>query len=366
MSPKYRIPFFRLNIIIVCGILIFGCASSGIQTPTGEQATNLIDTFERGEARLNCGVSCSGAWGSARRRAKKLYDQGLWEDLAIEVARVGFKADQTYYYLGRSAEELGFHEGALKYYKLGLASSYKCDGIFNNCDGLVFPNEIHAGINRLPATDAVEARISNTSNVTKSTSQTDSAQSLAYSNEMSQELEAKRRQELDTKQRQELEAKKRQDREVKQRQELVTKQRQDREAIQRQELEAKQRQDREAIQRQELEAKQRQENEKAVRVSKNTALAKIRKANAQEKVLITNAISNNLFDAESARYRDIYLIPNSYACAEVNAKNRFGGYTGFQQIVAAFIDKDWFYVSSLKDNPVSCLDLITNMHMDSD
>ncbi len=141
----------RPALISVCGFMIYGCASTGIQTSTGEQATNVIAVFERGEARLNCEVSCSGGWGSARRQAKKLYEQGLWSDLAIEVARVGFKAELTYFYLGRAAEELGHTDAARTYYKLGLASSYKCAGIFNNCDGLVFPNEILAAINRLPA-----------------------------------------------------------------------------------------------------------------------------------------------------------------------------------------------------------------------
>lgn len=141
----------RLVLIAVCGFIISGCASSGIQTPTGEQVTNLQEVFKRGEARLNCGVSCAGAWGSASRQAKNLYEQGLWSDLATEVARVGFKADQTYFYLGRAAEELGYTDAARTYYKLGLASSYKCAGLFDNCDGLVFPNEISAGIDRLPA-----------------------------------------------------------------------------------------------------------------------------------------------------------------------------------------------------------------------
>lgn len=137
-------------VIAVCGLMTYGCASTGIQTSTGEPATNVIEVFQRGEARLNCEVSCSGAWGLARRQAKRLYEQGLWNDLVTEVVRVGFKADQTYFYLGRAAEGLGHTEAARTYYKLGLASSYKCSGIFNNCDGLVFPNEIIAGINRLP------------------------------------------------------------------------------------------------------------------------------------------------------------------------------------------------------------------------
>lgn len=150
MRITWKLSEIKKVFIVSCGFMTFGCSHSGIQTSSGEQATNVIAVFERGEARLNCDVSCSGAWGSARNRAKILYEQGLWRDLAIEVSRVGFKADQTYFYLGRAAEELGHADAARTYYKLGLASPYKCDGLFNNCDGLVFPNEISAGINRLP------------------------------------------------------------------------------------------------------------------------------------------------------------------------------------------------------------------------
>lgn len=150
MLLTWQLSALRPAFIAVCGFMIYGCASSGIQTPIGEQATNVIAVFERGEARLNCEVSCSGAWGSARRQAKNLYDQGLWNDLAIEVARVGYKAELTYFYLGRAAEGLGHAEAARTYYKLGLANIHKCAGILNNCDGLVFPNEFFAGINRLP------------------------------------------------------------------------------------------------------------------------------------------------------------------------------------------------------------------------
>lgn len=150
---------FRLAFVAVATSLLYGCASSGIQTPAGEQVTNVIAAFERGEARLTCEVSCSGAWGATRKEAKMLHDQGLWSDLAIEVAKVGFKADQTYFYLGRAAEGLGHTEAARTYYKLGLASSFKCAGIFNNCDGLVFPGEILTAINRLPAPTKAEAPV---------------------------------------------------------------------------------------------------------------------------------------------------------------------------------------------------------------
>jgi hypothetical protein len=141
----------QLVLVVAISSNLFGCASGGIQSPSGEPISDVLTKLESGEVRLSCGVACSGAWGrSARRRAKALYDNGLWKDLAIEVARVGFKADQTYYYLGRAAEELGYTNAARTYYKLGLANDYKCDGLLNNCNGLVFPTEMLNALNRLP------------------------------------------------------------------------------------------------------------------------------------------------------------------------------------------------------------------------
>lgn len=148
-------------IVVVIAFSLCGCASSGIRTTTGERvaSANALEVFESGDARLDCGVSCAGAWGSTRRQAKELYDQELWNDLAIAVMKVGFKADQTYFYLGRAAEGRGLTETARTYYKLSSASDYRCDGIINNCDGLVIPDETQAAIKRLPSPTKAEAPV---------------------------------------------------------------------------------------------------------------------------------------------------------------------------------------------------------------
>lgn len=70
-----------------------------------------------------------------------MHDNALWHDLAIDVINEGFKSDQNYYYLGRSAEGLGYYDAALTYYKLAK-TVYKCNGLVNNCKGLVFPKDI--------------------------------------------------------------------------------------------------------------------------------------------------------------------------------------------------------------------------------
>ena len=53
------------------------------------------------------------------------------------------------------------------------------------------------------------------------------------------------------------------------------------------------------------------------------------------------SVRSKLFDAESARWRDVRIVVKQTPterwrtlCGEVNAKNRFGGYTGFRRFVA--------------------------------
>lgn len=345
---------FRPSFIVACGFIIYGCASSGIQTPSGEQATNVIAAFERGEARLNCGVSCSGAWGSTRRQAKALYKQGLWKDLAIEVARVGFKADQTYFYLGRAAEELGLTEAALTYYKLGLASPYKCAGIINNCDGLVFPFEITSGINRLPVPIKAEAPIiaskSNLAGPRENISAVEKVSTESQPVQVSTPSEKIEPPQVDLRSTgREVNAKLQEEERL-------------REAAKRKEQELRDQQTAQRLER-EKEAKQQEDADRREAESKKKARAMVRKATTQERSLIIHAVNRTLFDSDSAKYRDIYLIPNSFACAEVNAKNRFGGYTGFQNVVATYISGEWFSVRSLRDIPISCLNLIAEMHI---
>lgn len=51
----------------------------------------------------------------------------------------------------------------------------------------------------------------------------------------------------------------------------------------------------------------------------------------EQKAAILNAILSSLKDPDSAKFGRIGMLSNSKAaCVEVNAKNAFGGYTGFQ------------------------------------
>lgn len=51
-----------------------------------------------------------------------------------------------------------------------------------------------------------------------------------------------------------------------------------------------------------------------------------------EKALIEKSkkqVLNQLKDADSAKFRNIYVVDKSLVCGEVNAKNSYGGYNGF-------------------------------------
>jgi len=150
-SLKYLITITSLSSIL------FGCASAGIQSKSGEKVDDVYSAFSSGDARLTCGVSCSGASGSSRGKQKGFYFNNLWHDLALEVARVGFASDQSYFYLGRAAEGLGYREAAITYYKLALLVDFKCGGWINVCDGLDFPSDINARLEPLNLQVANEA-----------------------------------------------------------------------------------------------------------------------------------------------------------------------------------------------------------------
>lgn len=136
-------------LILVVYSIIIGCASKGSYTPSGAYIKDIDKSLQSGDIRLICDTSCSGAWGAKRKQLKGLYENELWKDLALTVGKLGFRSDQTYYYLGRSAEGLGYIDAARTYYKLSKAS-YKCHGFINNCDGLIFPKAVDMRLNSLP------------------------------------------------------------------------------------------------------------------------------------------------------------------------------------------------------------------------
>ncbi len=139
----------RVSRVGLIALLLAGCAQTGPRGASGEVVTDVMAAFRSGELRLTCDTACSGAWGTHRREAKGYYDARLWPDLVNVIAKVGMRVDSGYFYLGRAAEGLRHTEAARTYYRLALATTFKCAGLFNNCDGIDVPREASAGLSRL-------------------------------------------------------------------------------------------------------------------------------------------------------------------------------------------------------------------------
>jgi hypothetical protein len=158
------------NLILIIGSLVFlfGCSTGGAKFVSAESSLSSeeIKAIRAGNVKLTCFVSCSGTWGSNRRKLKQMHDLSQWEQLSNAVVNIGYDKDLSYYYLGRSMEELGYSEAAVKYYNLGLLSN-KCGGeILNVCDGFVFPRDINNRILNLnKPIDKVEKEKIKTSSV---------------------------------------------------------------------------------------------------------------------------------------------------------------------------------------------------------
>lgn len=145
----------KLRTTVVMFILgISGCASTGGHDMHGEKISDIREALGKGSIRLTCGLACSGAYGYNRQRLRSLYDNAIWYDLARMVTDIGHGGDQSYFYLGRAAEGLGYIDAARTYYALAKAGQ-KCGGLINVCDGLVFPRDIDNRLQNLPSSSGL-------------------------------------------------------------------------------------------------------------------------------------------------------------------------------------------------------------------
>ena len=76
---------------------------------------------------------------------------------------------------------------------------------------------------------------------------------------------------------------------------------------------------------------------------------------------VKEAIKDRLIDPESVQFGRITFSPGGNdACAEVNAKNRMGGYTGRKQVQLRKLDGDWDWVSDSEESHTDCVERINN------
>jgi hypothetical protein len=98
---KRESSFLRIICIISVSLGLFGCATSPAKSPTGEPITNVIESLKKGDLRLDC-LLCGGTAGFYNKKIIGFFNNQLWNDLAIEIARIGYNEDLAYYYLGRA------------------------------------------------------------------------------------------------------------------------------------------------------------------------------------------------------------------------------------------------------------------------
>lgn len=122
-------------IFIVTAVAIAGCATTTEPRSAYETALKLKE-FEDGTISLDCGLRCAGTFGFNRAELKLLHDSGLWTEVATKVISIGYNEDLAWYYLARSAEELGHVTAAGHYYAIARASTMRCASWPNTCDGI--------------------------------------------------------------------------------------------------------------------------------------------------------------------------------------------------------------------------------------
>lgn len=147
----------HLNTLLRCGVIgmaslaLVHCAQTGPNVKADDARAHHLAALAAGKTRLTCETTCLLAWSSASKKIKALYDNKLWEDLAVEVSQIGYASDLTYYYLGRAAANMGHTDAAKNYYRLGLSQTQHCDGWLSSCDGFEFPNDLRVQMAGLSA-----------------------------------------------------------------------------------------------------------------------------------------------------------------------------------------------------------------------
>ena len=131
--------------VFIGAIAILASACSSVPSPgltsTKTGRVEPSEDFKNGEARLRCQLHCAVTWALYRDRAKALYNARAWNELALNVLRIGYADDLSYFYLGKAAEGLGHYRAAENYYRLSRAASLKCADIYGDCYGFVFPRD---------------------------------------------------------------------------------------------------------------------------------------------------------------------------------------------------------------------------------
>lgn len=140
------------KIIFIIGIVFLsGCG----MTPVKHIDPNFIDKLREGRVTLS-GGGCGFTYGANAQDILSNLAGERWHDLANLIKSLECSQDGAYYFLGRSAEGLGFKNAARKYYNTSIANSrvdshlFSCASVFEyNCWGFKFPQDSESRLTQL-------------------------------------------------------------------------------------------------------------------------------------------------------------------------------------------------------------------------
>jgi hypothetical protein len=140
----------RLLVFLLTLNFLLGCGA--LSRPIDEKNVDqTVAAFSTGQITLGGYRRFQSGIVDAKNSMRVYYAKKDWENLAKVVIKSDFGIDLYWYYLGRSAEGLGFAHAAQTYYRKALSSDLKCKDLLiaphptgtNECDGVKIPQQVN-------------------------------------------------------------------------------------------------------------------------------------------------------------------------------------------------------------------------------
>jgi hypothetical protein len=117
-----------------CLALLSGCAAK-YDTVTPDVQAKMLADLQAGKPVLDCAEKCSFTWGSQVAAIHQLDLAERWNDLAVQVMRIGYGSDLAYYYLGQAAQGLGYYQASIAYYNWSLGLNTGANPVLKCANG---------------------------------------------------------------------------------------------------------------------------------------------------------------------------------------------------------------------------------------
>jgi hypothetical protein len=122
--------------------MLAGCATKYEAVTPDVQAKMMAD-LQAGKPVLDCGGKCSFTWSAQAAAIHQLDLAEKWNDLALRVMQIGYGSDLAYYYLGQSAQGLGYHQAAIAYYGWSLGINTGTDPMLKCAGGTALAAQLN-------------------------------------------------------------------------------------------------------------------------------------------------------------------------------------------------------------------------------